>query len=464
MSRRDHETTPSALVLVRLGALGDVLTLRFALGWIRAHWPTTRILLVSQPGAGGLLRAAGLVDVLIDGQGRDGLWLHGGGDGPPDAIRRARRDGPVWAVVYGGDPTGRQRRALIEAGVAPDAIRLQPLDGIPMHTPSLKPGDGDIGAARRPPPEAPGRNPWTDADPASSPPGAATAVPLVAAPPATGTAPRPHPPAPPRPSPSNMLVSRIGLAPILDLARDRNRAPSMAMDWGQALRVRSGLPVTWDRMRAVRAAYGLPSRYGVLHPGSGSRRKNWPGFRELAARLRRRPALPTWIVTQGEADQGLGEAVAKAGGWAWVDTPPLPDLAAILAGAEVYLGNDSGVTHLAAAVRRGDDSEALAEGSERKADPALAWAKKGAGGVPRGPRVLALFGPSRADYWAPPEATVLQAPGGDLAALSVDVVLSLLSEAGPGMGAGAPPDGAPPEGAPSAGTGRTRPGNSPPGI
>ncbi len=75
----------------------------------------------------------------------------------------------------------------------------------------------------------------------------------------------------------------------------------------------------------------------VIHPFSGSPRKNWPlaRFRELAA------ALP-WPV---EWTAGPEEALDGA-----TRFDDLLDLARWLAGARGYIGNDSGISHLAAAV------------------------------------------------------------------------------------------------------------------
>ncbi|MDE3164556.1 MAG: hypothetical protein KGN36_02035 [Acidobacteriota bacterium] len=78
--------------------------------------------------------------------------------------------------------------------------------------------------------------------------------------------------------------------------------------------------------------------YAVIHPFSGSLRKNWPldRFRALAARLR----MPVrWCA--GDDDPPLPDAVRL---------PDLDALARFLAAARLYIGNDSGVTHLAAAV------------------------------------------------------------------------------------------------------------------
>ena len=78
--------------------------------------------------------------------------------------------------------------------------------------------------------------------------------------------------------------------------------------------------------------------YAVIHPFSGSPRKNWPieKFRAMAARL---PMPVRWCA--GEEDPPLPDAVS---------IPDLWELAHFLAGAALYIGNDSGVTHLAAAV------------------------------------------------------------------------------------------------------------------
>jgi len=75
----------------------------------------------------------------------------------------------------------------------------------------------------------------------------------------------------------------------------------------------------------------------VIHPFSGSARKNWPlaRFRELAA------ALPWPVEWTAGPEEPLEEATRF---------DDLYDLARWLAGARGYIGNDSGISHLAAAV------------------------------------------------------------------------------------------------------------------
>jgi hypothetical protein len=103
--------------------------------------------------------------------------------------------------------------------------------------------------------------------------------------------------------------------------------------------------------------------FAAIQPFSGSIRKNWPleKFRRLAAKLERTmPVL--WCA--GPEDPPLDGAVR-------IDD--LYDLACWLARARLYIGNDSGITHLAAAV-----------------------------GIP----VLALFGPTDPAVWGPRGANV----------------------------------------------------------
>ncbi len=118
-----------------------------------------------------------------------------------------------------------------------------------------------------------------------------------------------------------------------------------------------GLPLT-DGIRSagrdLAAASGLDpaSRLIVIHPGAGSRAKRWPleRFLSIAAELGR-DFGPGLIVT-GEAE---GEIAAQigAGGlprrWTHVAEPSLVGLAGLLSACALYIGNDSGVTHLAAA-------------------------------------------------------------------------------------------------------------------
>jgi heptosyltransferase-3 len=91
----------------------------------------------------------------------------------------------------------------------------------------------------------------------------------------------------------------------------------------------------------------------VVHAGSGGAWKQWPPdrFAEAIGEVTARHAVPV-IVHQGPADRAVVDALL-----ARLDRPverlvepELPALAAILSGARAYLGGDSGISHLAAAV------------------------------------------------------------------------------------------------------------------
>jgi ADP-heptose:LPS heptosyltransferase len=115
----------------------------------------------------------------------------------------------------------------------------------------------------------------------------------------------------------------------------------------------------------------------VMHAGSGSAAKNWTGFAALAERWRRHGRV-IWIVGPAEDLAPLPLAAGV------VRDQPLPYIAALLQRASLYVGNDSGVSHLAAIA---------------------------------GARGLALFGPSDPIIWRPLGLHVLRgAPAADACA------------------------------------------------
>jgi ADP-heptose:LPS heptosyltransferase len=132
----------------------------------------------------------------------------------------------------------------------------------------------------------------------------------------------------------------------------------------------------------------VPGRVAVLHPGAGSPAKVWPEFPALGRRLGR-AGLAVVVVT-GPAEAAAAAALAaRAGGGAvrLARDLSLRQLAALFEAAAVFVGNDSGLSHLAAAV--GAPTLALFGPT----DPRV-WA-------PLGPRVAVLAGAGRgaADPW-----------------------------------------------------------------
>lgn len=132
----------------------------------------------------------------------------------------------------------------------------------------------------------------------------------------------------------------------------------------------------------------LPESFLALHPGSGSPGKNWPLDRFLAAARALANGRP-WLFVAGPAETALMAPPEAVVAREW----PLRVLGAALARASLFLGNDSGVSHLAAAA-----------------------------GAP----TLALFGPTDPALWAPlgPRVTTLRAAAGNLSGLAVDEVVA----------------------------------------
>jgi ADP-heptose:LPS heptosyltransferase len=86
----------------------------------------------------------------------------------------------------------------------------------------------------------------------------------------------------------------------------------------------------------------------LIHPGSGSPAKNWPAARFAEVVHGLGDGAPVRLIV-GEADTAVGDALEHALGrpLARLANAPLAELAARLAGCRAYLGNDSGVSHLA---------------------------------------------------------------------------------------------------------------------
>jgi heptosyltransferase-3 len=139
----------------------------------------------------------------------------------------------------------------------------------------------------------------------------------------------------------------------------------------------------------------------AIHPGSGSKEKNWPlqNWIELFSRehwhVEKRPSL---IVISGEADKAQTaqlEHTWKDQNIRFAKNLPLPHLAAVLEHS-IFIGHDSGISHLAAAA---------------------------------GANCILLFGPTDPNVWAPrnENVQVFAAESGRLNDLGTGLVQAALS-------------------------------------
>jgi ADP-heptose:LPS heptosyltransferase len=90
----------------------------------------------------------------------------------------------------------------------------------------------------------------------------------------------------------------------------------------------------------------------VIHPGSGSFAKCWPleHFIGLARSIQKRFSL-AFVIGPAERERWIARQITQLAEIApLIESPTLVQLAGILSGAGLYIGNDSGVSHLAAVV------------------------------------------------------------------------------------------------------------------
>ncbi len=139
-----------------------------------------------------------------------------------------------------------------------------------------------------------------------------------------------------------------------------------------------GVPLTEiPPARLFAAPCSREGPYAVLHPMASTPEKTWPhaNFLALAAHLETNLGLePVFIA-------GANEDLSAFSTYACVQGAPLEEVKSLLAGAALFVGNDSGPAHIAAAFGR---------------------------------PVVVLFGASEIENWRPwrAESAVLTSPGG----------------------------------------------------
>ncbi len=141
------------------------------------------------------------------------------------------------------------------------------------------------------------------------------------------------------------------------------------------------------RARLFAASKPKQRSYAVIHPFAATPEKTWPASNFLTV-ARHLACEPVFI-------GGPGESLEEFSAYRCVSGAPLSEIKSMLAGASLFLGNDSGPAHMAAAF---------------------------------GVRVLVLFGPSDHEIWAPWKTDAVVLKSEDIREIRVNAVIDALAD------------------------------------
>ena len=150
-------------------------------------------------------------------------------------------------------------------------------------------------------------------------------------------------------------------------------------------------PTAADQAEAAPFLDALGPGFLAVHPGSGSPAKSWRADRFASVAVALHEGRQ-WLLVEGPADGDAARSLAVLPGVVRGRGLSPRGLGALLARASLYVGNDSGVSHLAAA-----------------------W----------GSPTLALFGPTDPAVWCPvgPKVRWIRGAGGDMDRIAVEDVV-----------------------------------------
>jgi len=146
----------------------------------------------------------------------------------------------------------------------------------------------------------------------------------------------------------NVHTAEHQASAFFHLGLPRAEIPPASLTVSQAAEIR------WDEKRAC---LGIPQgrEYAVLHPTALYFTKQWApeNFAALGNHLEQQMGLPV-VYTSGPGETATLDRVEQAAGTAIrrLEGPGLGDFLAALAGARLFVGNDSGPAHMAAALGR----------------------------------------------------------------------------------------------------------------
>ncbi len=112
-------------------------------------------------------------------------------------------------------------------------------------------------------------------------------------------------------------------------------------------------PEAGARIAAALARLGLAEKpFAVLNPGAGWATKFWPlaHFAELAAALRQDIGLEVLVTWFGPTEKAMADTICEGGNARHAPKTDLRELAELLRSAALYVGSDTGPTHIAAAL------------------------------------------------------------------------------------------------------------------
>jgi len=383
------------IVVIHTGALGDTLLTFPALVWLRRWAPDARLTLIARRDTLPLALASGLADAAWPYDLPD--WSALFADHPaPDA---AEAGGESEADTASGAANAASETSARRGDGRPPLTPLTPLaqatlSGADLVVAWLADRDGAVARNLRALGVgrcivAPGRPPgWNDARANDAKHQHAAAYLLGCLAPLSP----PPPVAMPAPARDQLNAWLPRLRPSVE---DQRGALAV---WRTL-----SLPFAYD---GGVVGGGVAGRVIALHPGSGGATKRWPpaSFAALARAIAQAGDIP--LLIEGPQDAEVVAEVMAAWRRDGAERTPLAvarglgvgALAALLLRCTAYVGNDSGVAHLAGLL-----------------------------GLP----TIALFGPTDPAVWGPlgPAVWTLRAPDGDLARLPPAQVMAGLAQA-----------------------------------
>ncbi|MCX6562470.1 MAG: glycosyltransferase family 9 protein [Candidatus Aminicenantes bacterium] len=354
-----------SILLFRLGGLGDLLVALPSFNLLRRAFPGARLDLVGRKDYGELLRDAGVIDAVFSADNAEWAPLFDVAQAVPESLRARLAD---YDLVLGWflQKTGTHHFLRRKSDVSPSSMgkmEPSPLSSGPSSRAFIYDPDSRLTVGRF----------FFDRTAEFISGLEASSAPFEECWPLSLSANRP---AEGRSSQDVLPSAAAG-------------APGIARGSTSAVLARGYKP------RASGEPKARPLTV-VIHPGSGSPKKCWPIERFLAVMNALQNDGRSGVLVTGEAEERMEaglRGITFPAGWRWLRRPGLFELAGLLRSGALYLGNDSGVTHLAAAC---------------------------------GAEVVALFRKDLEAAWSPfGRAVVLSA--GEAAGISVADVLAALS-------------------------------------